>query len=66
MAQQEDVLMAEYRQGWASRAAQVIAPHDGGGSDYLNAAQLIVNHDGGSGPEYVNVGNFCIDDNIFQ
>ena len=58
MAQQEDVLMAEYRQGWASRAAQVIAPHD--------AAQLIVNHDGGSGPEYVNVGNFCIDDKIFQ
>ena len=66
MAQQEDVLMAEYRQGWASRAAQVIAPHDGGSSDYLNAAQLIVNHDGGSGPEYVNVGNFCIDDKIFQ
>ena len=43
MAQQEDVLMAEYRQGWASRAAQVIAPHNGGGSEYLNAAQLIVN-----------------------
>ena len=64
MAQQEDVLMAEYRQGWASRAAQVIAPHNGGGSDYLNAAQLIGN--GGSGPEYVNVGNFCIDDKIFQ
>ena len=43
MAQQEDVLMAEYRQGWASRAAQVIARHYGGGSEYLNAAQLIVN-----------------------
>ena len=43
MAQQEDVLMAEYRQGWASRAAQVIAPQNGGGSDYLNVAQLIVN-----------------------
>ena len=66
MAQQEDVLMAEYRQGWASRAAQVIAPHNGGGSDYLNTAQSIVNHDGGSGPDYVNVGNFCIDDKIFQ
>ena len=66
MAQQEDVLMAEYRQGWASRAAQVIVPHDGGGSDYLNAAQLIVNRDGDSGPEYVNVGNFCINDKIFQ
>ena len=54
MAQQEDVLMAEYRQGWASRAAQVIARHYGGGSEYLNAAQLIVNYDGGSGPDYLN------------
>ena len=37
MAQQEDVLMAEYRQGWASRAAQVITPHNDGGSDNLNS-----------------------------